>query len=143
MDGLDGSLYVRGKQLRLLDWGDASISHPFASLVVMFRFLEEITKLPPDDPWFARLRDAYLEPWGRGLVGAFALAIRVGTFAHSIGWAPAARPPVGGGTRRIRQGVPDRAAARSRPDARRDRYAAASLNGARHRSTAIRSHRAA
>jgi hypothetical protein len=55
--------------------------------VVTFRFLEEITKLPPGDPWFARLRNAYLEPWGRGLVGAFALAIRVGTFAHTIAWA--------------------------------------------------------
>jgi hypothetical protein len=55
--------------------------------VVTFRFLEEITKLPPGDPWFARLRDAYLEPWGNGLAGAFALAICVGTFARSIAWA--------------------------------------------------------
>jgi hypothetical protein len=81
------NLYRRGERLRLLDWGDASISHPFASLVVTFRFLEELTKLPPGDPWFARLRDAYLEPWGRGLVGAFALAIRIGNFAHTIAWA--------------------------------------------------------
>jgi Phosphotransferase enzyme family len=80
------NLYARGEQLRLLDWGDASISHPFASLVVTFRFLEEIIRPPPGDPWFARLRDAYLEPWGRGLVAAFALAIRIGTFAHSIAW---------------------------------------------------------
>jgi hypothetical protein len=76
----------QGQRLRLLDWGDASISHPFASLVVAFRFLEEITKLPPGDPWYARLRDAYLEPWDRGLVAAFALATRIGTFAHSIAW---------------------------------------------------------
>ena len=81
------NLYAEGERLRLLDWGDASISHPFASLVVTFRFLEEINKLPPADPWFARLRDAYLEPWGRGLAGAFALAIRVGTFAHTFAWA--------------------------------------------------------
>jgi Phosphotransferase enzyme family len=86
-DDLHGAnLYVQGQQLRLLDWGDASISHPFASLVVTFRFLEQINKLPPADPWFARLRDAYLEPWGRGLTGAFALAIRVGTFAHAFAW---------------------------------------------------------
>jgi hypothetical protein len=64
-----------------------SISHPFASLVVTFRFLEEINKLQPDDPWFARLRDAYLEPWGRGLAGTFALALRVGAFAHTFAWA--------------------------------------------------------
>ena len=81
------NVYARGEQLRLLDWGDASISHPFASLVVTFRFLEEITSLPPADPWFARLRDAYLEPWGRGLADTFALAIRVGTFAHTFAWA--------------------------------------------------------
>lgn len=80
------NVYAQGERLRLLDWGDASISHPFASLVVTFRFLEEINNLPPADPWFARLRDAYLEPWGSGLAGAFALAIRVGTFAHTFAW---------------------------------------------------------
>ena len=81
------NVYAQGERPRLLDWGDASISHPFASLVVTFRFLEEINKLPPGDPWFARLRDAYLEPWGRGLADAFALAIRVGAFAHTFAWA--------------------------------------------------------
>jgi hypothetical protein len=53
---------------------------------VTFRFLEEINELSPTDPWFARLRDAYLEPWGRGYADAFALALRVGAFAHSIAW---------------------------------------------------------
>ena len=80
------NLYLQGKRLRLLDWGDASISHPFTSLLVTFRFLEERSRLPPSDPWFARLRDAYLEPWGDGLAGAFALAVRVGSFAHTIAW---------------------------------------------------------
>ena len=80
------NLYAQGERLRLLDWGDASISHPFASLVVTFRFLEQANRLPPADPWYARLRDAYLEPWGRGLTGAFALAVRVGAFAHAIAW---------------------------------------------------------
>lgn len=81
------NVYAKGERLRLLDWGDSSISHPFASLVVTFRFLEEINKLPPGDPWFVRLRDAYLEPWGRGLTGAFGLAIRVGAFAHTFALA--------------------------------------------------------
>jgi hypothetical protein len=87
-DDLHGSnVYAQGDELRVLDWGDASIGHPFASLVVTFRFLEGINKLSPADPWFARLRDAYLEPWGSGLTETFELAIRVGTFAHSIAWA--------------------------------------------------------
>jgi hypothetical protein len=80
------NVYAGGGRLRVLDWGDSSISHPFASLVVTFRFLEEVTKLEPGDPWFARLRDAYLEPWGRGLEGVFALAMRVGALAHAIAW---------------------------------------------------------
>jgi hypothetical protein len=80
------NVYVQGEQLRVLDWGDSSISHPFMSLVDTFRFLEEVTKLPPGDPWFTRLRDAYLEPWGRGLEDVFALAMRVGGFVHAIAW---------------------------------------------------------
>ena len=78
------NLYADGGRLRVLDWGDASISHPFASLVITFRFLEEVNGLAPTDSWFARLRDAYLEPWGGGLVDTFELALRVGTFAHTF-----------------------------------------------------------
>jgi hypothetical protein len=80
------NVYVQGDRMRVLDWGDSSIAHPFASLVVTFRFLEEQNGLRPDDPWFARLRDAYLEPWGGDLAGTFALALRVGTFAHTFAW---------------------------------------------------------
>jgi hypothetical protein len=81
-----GNVYDQGGRLRVLDWGDSSIAHPFMSLVVTFRFLEEASRLPPDDPWFLRLRDAYLEPWGRGLVEEFELALRIGRFAHAIAW---------------------------------------------------------
>ena len=81
------NVYSQGEQLRLLDWGDSSVAHPFFSLVVTFRFLEEINKLLPSDPWFARLRDAYLEPWGSGHEETFALAMRVGKFAHAFAWA--------------------------------------------------------
>jgi hypothetical protein len=81
------NVYTLDGRLRLLDWGDSSISHPFFSLFETFRFLEGVNKLPPGDPWFARLRDAYLEPCGDGLVDTFALAIRVAAFAHSIAWA--------------------------------------------------------
>lgn len=78
------NVYVRDRRPRVLDWGDASIGHPFVSLVVTFRFLEETNGLLPRDPWFTRLRDAYLEPWGRDLTDTFALAMRVGAFAHAI-----------------------------------------------------------
>lgn len=91
------NVYRRGERLRILDWGDASIGHPFISLVETFRFLEEFNRLAPTDPWFARLRDAYLEPWGSGLNEAFALALRVGAFAHAIAWV------------RQREALPERA----------------------------------
>jgi Phosphotransferase enzyme family len=79
-----GNLYSDGGTLRFVDWGDSSIAHPFFSLVVTFRFLEEVNHLTPDDPWFRRLRDAYLEPWGRGLEENFEIAIRAGWFALAI-----------------------------------------------------------
>jgi hypothetical protein len=82
-----GNVYELNERLRLLDWGDSSISHPFFSLVVTFRFLEECTGLRRHDRWFARLRDAYLEPWGQSLGDVFDLAVRVGGFAHTIAWA--------------------------------------------------------
>jgi len=65
------------------------------SLVVTFRFLEEANGLPPADPWFAKLRDAYLEPWGNGLAAALELAERLGRFAHAFGWVSLRRllPP--------------------------------------------------
>jgi hypothetical protein len=78
------NVYVKDGRMRVLDWGDSSISHPFASLVCTFRFLEERNGLAPGDPWFARLRDAYLEPWGADLTDTYALAMRVGAVAHAI-----------------------------------------------------------
>jgi hypothetical protein len=81
------NVYADGARTRVLDWGDTSIAHPFASLVVTFRFLEARNRLARSDPWFTRLRDAYLEPWGAGHEEAFALALRVGWFAYLLGQA--------------------------------------------------------
>jgi hypothetical protein len=94
------NLFEHGTSLRVLDWGDASVSHPFASLVVTFRFLEQRTKLAPGDPWFMRLRDAYLEPWGQGLADALSLALRVGAFARAIAYMRQ-RALLGSGARRL------------------------------------------
>lgn len=59
------NVYVLEGRLRVLDWGDSCVSHPFTSLSETFRMLESDLRLAPEDPAFARLRDAYLEPWGR------------------------------------------------------------------------------
>lgn len=83
--------FVDGDGFRIIDWGDSSRSHPFVSLVVPFRFLEEQHGLPPSDPWYARIRDAYLEPWGTGLVPAFELAQLLGRFVHAFHWLDLSR----------------------------------------------------
>jgi len=78
------NVYERDGTLRIIDWGDSSIAHPFASLVVTFRFLEEMNGLRPGDRWFGRLRDAYLEPWGPGQRDTFDLAMRIGPFSRAF-----------------------------------------------------------
>jgi hypothetical protein len=94
------NVYVRDGVLRVLDWGDSCLSHPFASLVATFRFLEERNRIARGDPWFARLRDAYLEPWGNTLTDTFALAVQVGGFAHVLA-ALRQRCPLSGSERAI------------------------------------------
>jgi hypothetical protein len=53
---------------------------PLAGGVAWFKACAPVQAFEP------RLRDAYLEPRGRGLDGVFALATRVGAFAHAIAW---------------------------------------------------------
>ncbi len=87
------NLWRRGDAVRILDWGDASVAHPFFSLVVPFRFHAEQNAAPPDDPGFGRLRDAYLESWGHGLHDVFALALAGGPLRARVRLGAAARPP--------------------------------------------------
>ncbi|BCJ75601.1 phosphotransferase [Catellatospora sp. IY07-71] len=58
----DGNVLV-GDGYRFFDWGDASVAHPFAVLLIALRVAAERYGLRPGDPVLARLRDAYLEPW--------------------------------------------------------------------------------
>jgi hypothetical protein len=57
--------------VRVLDWGDTSISHPFFSLVIAH--------------WGGDPLDAYLEPWGEAAKG-IDVALRVGAVAHFLKW---------------------------------------------------------
>jgi Phosphotransferase enzyme family len=78
------NVYVGDGRLRVLDWGDASVAHPYFSLFVTFRFLEEVAGLSPTDPWFCRLADAYLEVWPTSERGEFGDALVVAGFAHAV-----------------------------------------------------------
>jgi hypothetical protein len=85
-DDLHGNnVYPHNGAARILDWGDSCISHPFLTLFVAFLHLEEeMEGRACGDLWFVRMRDAYLEPWGRPaeLRETFELAQRLGPFAH-------------------------------------------------------------
>jgi hypothetical protein len=74
---------------RVFDWGDASVAHPFAVLLIALRVVERLHHLPSGDPALLRLRDAYLEPWSgdfhhRDLVEAVRLALRVGGVSRAL-----------------------------------------------------------
>ena len=102
-DDLHGrSVYDDRGTLRVVDWGDAGIGHPLFSMVRLDLSLCQAVGAPLRDRWFPRLRDAYLEPWGRSgpdLRVAFELAQRLGRVVHTFTWLrhrtampPAARP---------------------------------------------------
>ena len=87
----DGNAFLRGADHVIFDWGDACISHPFHSLVVVLRSLAYRNAWTPGGPEVTRLLDAYLEPWsghaGRDqLLAAAELALRTGTIQRSLAW---------------------------------------------------------
>jgi hypothetical protein len=72
-----------GGPLRVFDWGDAVVGHPFGTLLVSLRVVADLAGVTFGAAELLRLRDAYLEPWTSdhsraNLVEAARLAVRVG-----------------------------------------------------------------
>ncbi|MDG4761310.1 phosphotransferase [Micromonospora sp. WMMD710] len=87
----DGNVFAGPDGYRYFDWGDASVAHPFGTLLVTLRSVRYANELPADDAVLARLRDAYLEAWTdrydrRTLVEAADLAINLGPVSRSLSW---------------------------------------------------------
>jgi len=91
-----GNVLIGRGMPRLVDWGDACITHPFTSPFVTYQ--HTVAKLPASDRPAAtrRLRDAYLDAWSEkaspdDLRDVFAKAtwlghlIRALNFAHQLG----------------------------------------------------------
>ena len=79
----DGNLFVRDGHVRLLDWAEAVVSHPFVGAVLPLRFAVERTGGSAE-----ALRDAYLEPFTRfapmaELRQAFAHGYLLGTLVRA------------------------------------------------------------
>jgi hypothetical protein len=97
-----GQVFVRNGDRRILDWGDACITHPFASLLVPLRSLVHRRIVTEDAPELDRLRDAYLEPWTTlarrdDLLRAVDLGRLVGCATRLLSWqhiVPHFDPPV-------------------------------------------------
>jgi hypothetical protein len=82
--------------LRFFDWGDASIAHPFGSLLVTLNVMQDTLEVPNGAPELARLRDAYLEPWSdladpATLRRSVTLACRVARLSRAMAWRRALR----------------------------------------------------
>ncbi len=78
----------------VLDWGDAHVGHPFASLLVALRSLGRELPEGVTPPVRARLLRAYLEPWGElgdraELAALVAPALLVARIGRVAGWEAA------------------------------------------------------
>lgn len=102
----DGNIFVQAGEdgadaprITFSDWGDACAAHPFSSLLIFMRSLNDRVGFPeaatekPESlpPELARLRDLYLEPFILyeplpALREAFNLAWRVGMVARALSW---------------------------------------------------------
>jgi len=98
----DGNVLVANDGYRAIDWGDAGLAHPFATLLVTLRSvahafqLSEWTPFGPSAPELDRLRDAYLEPWSDRLPRArlerlVRLAAWTGMVGRALVWTLAMR----------------------------------------------------
>ena len=59
----DGNIFLQDGRFSFTDWGDSAVTHPFLSLVVMLRGVENSLDLPPDAREVQTLREWYLALW--------------------------------------------------------------------------------
>jgi hypothetical protein len=87
----DYQVFVSGDGYVFFDWGDASIAHPFTSLLVTLRAVSARYGLAAGSPELDRLREVYLEPWtaerpAAELRADARLAMRLGAIGRAICW---------------------------------------------------------
>ncbi|MGH8893432.1 MAG: phosphotransferase [Actinomycetes bacterium] len=110
----DANVFVpadESEPYRVFDWGDATVAHPFASLLVSLRVLCDLANLAPGSPPVLHLRDAYLEVWSaehdiKDLRQACRLAVRVGAVGRAANWRRALLEATPAGRAQWGDGVP-------------------------------------
>ncbi|MEU4399820.1 aminoglycoside phosphotransferase family protein [Micromonospora orduensis] len=87
----DGNVFAGDAGYRYFDWGDASVAHPFGTLLVTLRSIRYASSRSAENAQLTRLRDAYLEAWTdrydrRTLVEAADLAIGLAPVSRALSW---------------------------------------------------------
>jgi Phosphotransferase enzyme family len=87
----DGNLFIQNERVIFTDWGESAITHPFFTLVVMLRGVENSLDLQPDAPELSLLRDWYLCQWTdyaplKELQSVVKLAERIGLVNRALTW---------------------------------------------------------
>lgn len=90
-DLTDDNIFVRGPDHVFLDWADASVAHPFASLIYPERHVARTFGVDVESAQIRRLRDAYLEPWTdlmarNELHDARRIAVCVAAVGRAVAW---------------------------------------------------------
>jgi hypothetical protein len=89
----DANVFALEGQYRIFDWGDASLTHPFFTMLIPLRIIADKLGLSEYDPAppLTRLRDAYLRTWldfaaFDKLVTTWDLAHHVSKFVKATSW---------------------------------------------------------
>ena len=98
----DANVFGRADAVRIIDWGDASLAHPFGTLLITLDVLASQLQCTRDDPRLDPVRDSYLEAWRTGGESAAELhrevdlAVRTGGLARAAAWRRALGSPEAG-----------------------------------------------
>jgi len=87
----DGNIFLQDGRIIFTDWGESAVTHPFFTLVVMLRSVENSLNVEPEAPQVQTLRDWYLALWGdyapiSQLRPVVALAERIGYVNRALTW---------------------------------------------------------
>ena len=87
----DANVFVADNRYRFFDWGDASVAHPFISLLIPLRAAARALGIHDSHPVLFRLLDGYLDVWREfgsrdELQQQAMLALRVGPLQRALTW---------------------------------------------------------
>ena len=87
----DANIFLQDGRIIFTDWGECAVTHPFFSLVVMMRSVENTLDLSQDAEEIEILRDWYLDLWVEygtitELRVAASLAERIGYINRALTW---------------------------------------------------------